>query len=137
MCIRDRSTGGTAAGLAVGASLAPADLRIEVVAVHGPADETEAAVAQLAEATADLLGAPAPDAGQRSVHDEHLGTGYGIETAASREALELLARTEGVVLDPVYTAKAFAHLLATLPEREGDHVVLLHTGGQPGVFAYG
>ena len=67
-----------------------------------------------------------------------MGEGYGIPTPASREALELAARTEALFLDPTYTAKAMAGLIAFV--RAGrfpsDQTVLFwHTGGQVGLFA--
>ena len=72
------------------------------------------------------------------VDDSEVGEGYGIATAASTEALELTARREGILLDPVYTAKAMAALMARL--RRGafspdDTVLFWHTGGQTGFFS--
>ena len=72
------------------------------------------------------------------VDDSFVGDGYGLPTAASAEALQLTARTEGIVLDPVYTAKAMAGLIdrvragAWAPDKE---VLFWHTGGVPGFFA--
>ena len=73
------------------------------------------------------------------ITDATLGAGYGIPSPATLDAVELLARTEGVLLDPVYTGKAFEHLVAEVadgafePDRD---VVFIHTGGSPGLFAY-
>ena len=72
------------------------------------------------------------------IDDRFVGTGYGVPTPASIEATELLARREGIVLDPVYTAKAMAGLIARV--RAGDFtptqkVLFWHTGGIPGYFA--
>jgi 1-aminocyclopropane-1-carboxylate deaminase/D-cysteine desulfhydrase-like pyridoxal-dependent ACC family enzyme len=67
------------------------------------------------------------------------GPGYGAVTPEGWEAADLLARTEGVLLDPVYTAKAMACLIADVRERRvasGETVVFIHTGGLPAVFAY-
>jgi 1-aminocyclopropane-1-carboxylate deaminase/D-cysteine desulfhydrase-like pyridoxal-dependent ACC family enzyme len=72
-------------------------------------------------------------------HVRHAGRGYGIPTPATEEAMTLVARTEGLVLDPVYTGKAMAGLIAHIREGRltaGDTVVFLHTGGAPGLFAY-
>ena len=72
------------------------------------------------------------------VDDAFVGTGYGIPTAASREAIELLARTEALFLDPTYTAKAMAALVAYVRRgafSETDTVLFWHTGGQVGLFA--
>lgn len=71
--------------------------------------------------------------------EEFIGPGYGILTDAAREALLLMARCEGVLLDPVYTAKAFAALVAharTGTLTGDDTVVFVHTGGTPALFAY-
>jgi 1-aminocyclopropane-1-carboxylate deaminase/D-cysteine desulfhydrase-like pyridoxal-dependent ACC family enzyme len=69
----------------------------------------------------------------------YVGEAYGIPTPAGLDAIERLARTEGILLDPVYTGKAFAGLLdyvrtGRIPA--GSRVVFLHTGGQPALFAY-
>ncbi|MEQ9639795.1 MAG: pyridoxal-phosphate dependent enzyme [Alphaproteobacteria bacterium] len=68
-----------------------------------------------------------------------VGPGYGVLTEAAREALALTARSEGVLLDPVYTAKAMACLIAHARTGEltgDDTVVFIHTGGTPALFAY-
>jgi 1-aminocyclopropane-1-carboxylate deaminase/D-cysteine desulfhydrase-like pyridoxal-dependent ACC family enzyme len=70
--------------------------------------------------------------------DDEVGEGYAIPTEASREAMELLARSEGEILDPVYTSKAAAGMVRWIREGRfpaGDRVVFWHTGGQPGLFA--
>ena len=76
---------------------------------------------------------------ERRVDGAHRGPGYGIPTEGMREAVRLMARTEGLLLDPVYSGKAFAGLLhdvrAGLYER-GAPVLFVMTGGVPGLFAY-
>jgi 1-aminocyclopropane-1-carboxylate deaminase/D-cysteine desulfhydrase-like pyridoxal-dependent ACC family enzyme len=72
------------------------------------------------------------------VDDGFVGEGYGVPTEASGEALTLVARHEGIVLDPVYTAKAMAGLIGHI--RRGGFpstgtVLFWHTGGQVGLFA--
>ena len=72
--------------------------------------------------------------------DRHVGPGFGIVDAPTREAVHLLARTEGIVLDPTYTGKGFAGLLAHIRQgvvRPDEDAVFVHTGGTPLVFAYG
>ena len=77
-------------------------------------------------------------AGPRSkVDDRFVGDGYGIPTDDSREAIELAARTEAIFLDPTYTAKAMAGLIAYVRQPrfvEGQTVLFWHTGGQVGLF---
>ena len=72
-----------------------------------------------------------------TVIDDFIGPGYGLASAESDAALSLLARTEGVVLDPVYTAKAMTALLAWISEgrlSKRDTVLFWHTGGQMALF---
>ena len=71
------------------------------------------------------------------VDDRFVGDGYGIPTIESREAIDLLARTEAIFLDPTYTAKAMAGLIAYVRQEklvEGQTVLFWHTGGQVGLF---
>jgi len=73
------------------------------------------------------------------VHDGFIGAGYGISTPEGIDAIRLVARTEGIFLDPTYTGKAMAGLMAEIRAgRMGkeDVVVFLHTGGEPGLFAH-
>ena len=70
---------------------------------------------------------------------ESRGSAYGVPTSEGVAAIRLVARTEGVFLDPVYTGKAMAGLIAEIRSgkiREGETVVFLHTGGEPGLFAH-
>ena len=72
------------------------------------------------------------------VDDRFVGDGYGIESDASREAIGLAARTEGIFLDPTYTGKAMAGLIAYVRQKrftEEQTVLFLHTGGQVALFA--
>jgi D-cysteine desulfhydrase family pyridoxal phosphate-dependent enzyme len=97
-------------------------------------------IAEIANATAKLLGldlAVAP--GEIISDDRYIGERYGVVTPEARAAIRLLARTEGLFLDPVYSAKAMAGLIDHI--RSGrigkdDTVVFLHTGGTPALFAY-
>jgi len=67
--------------------------------------------------------------------DEHLGAGYGVPTPAGDAATALLARTEGILVDPIYTAKALAGLIARVRDgRLSGDVVFWHAGGTPGLF---
>jgi D-cysteine desulfhydrase family pyridoxal phosphate-dependent enzyme len=72
-------------------------------------------------------------------HDEYIGVRYGVVDDRCREAVKLMARTEGVILDPVYSGKAFGGMIDQI--RKGrfakeEQVVFVHTGGTPAVFAY-
>jgi len=130
----------TAAGLHVGA--AALGRKTKVVAVNPSRwdEPREAVIARIATATAERLGidlAVAPE----QVHNEpnYVGEKYGIVTDAAREAFRLVARSEGIILDPVYTAKAMSGLIGHIRAGRlgrGDTVVFLHSGGTPAVFAY-
>jgi D-cysteine desulfhydrase family pyridoxal phosphate-dependent enzyme len=97
-------------------------------------------IARIANASAELLDIPATlDAGEIDSTDDYIGERYGVVTKAGVEAIRLLAQTEGILLDPVYSAKAMAALIDHA--RAGrltaeDEVVFLHTGGTPALFAY-
>ena len=129
------SSGGTQAGLLAGIELAGLATKVVGVSADDPAIEIAASVAGIVEGIGELLGRtfqPSID-----IDGGFVGEGYGIPTPAGQEAIELLARTEGVVLDPVYTAKAMAALIARV--RGGrftpdQNVLFLHTGGQMALF---
>jgi D-cysteine desulfhydrase family pyridoxal phosphate-dependent enzyme len=126
-------SGGTHAGL-----LAGIDGRANVMGVDvGTRPDLDAVVPALAAETAGRQGRPVP-AASAIVDHERFGSGYGAPTDAAVEAITLTAHTEGLVLDPVYTGKAMAGLLAAV--REGrigpdDTAVFWHTGGSPALFA--
>lgn len=132
------STGGTQAGLVTGLRLAGCDAHVHGVAVYRDADRTLVEVARLAATVARLLGAEPVDDDELSVDDAFLGDGYGRPTPEMWAALTTAARTEGLLLDPVYSGKAAAALVSWAAQgRFGDDdVVFLHTGGAPGLFAY-
>ncbi|OZM70399.1 1-aminocyclopropane-1-carboxylate deaminase [Amycolatopsis antarctica] len=127
-------SGGTAAGLAVGFAALGVAHRVDVGCVGMPADETAAEVTRLAGETARLLGVDAPPPEHIRYDDTVFGPGYGVPTERGWAALRTFGRTEGVVLEPVYTGKAAASLLDG--RYGGEDVVFVHTGGMPGLFAY-
>jgi 1-aminocyclopropane-1-carboxylate deaminase/D-cysteine desulfhydrase-like pyridoxal-dependent ACC family enzyme len=129
------ATGGTHAGLLTAVELARSDARVVGVAVGGPADEARATVAALLDGLERLIHVPAAPDERIEVDGEHLGPGYGRPDAAATEATELLARTEGVFVDPIYTAKALAGLIAAVRDgRLRGRVVFWHAGGLPALF---
>jgi L-cysteate sulfo-lyase len=134
------SSGGTQAGLVAAARLLNLQTEIIGVSADDPADALAGAVASIVSGIGDLLGLPAATADGTAIQvdDRFVGDGYGIPTAESREALELAARSDAIFLDPTYTAKAMAGLIACVRERRfSDHQTVLfwHTGGQVGLFA--
>jgi 1-aminocyclopropane-1-carboxylate deaminase/D-cysteine desulfhydrase-like pyridoxal-dependent ACC family enzyme len=134
------SSGGTQAGLLAGAALLGLDTRVIGVSADDPAMSLSRTVSGLVEAMAVVLGAKPSTLGADvpvEVDDGWVGEGYGVQTPASIEALELVARTEGILLDPVYTAKAMASLVARIRDGEftpNQTVLFWHTGGQVANF---
>lgn len=131
---------GTHAGLLAGLIGADARLGVIGVNVRRPRAEQEGNVHALATRTAELLGSRAPVPREAVVAlDEWVGPGYSLPTDAMVEAVRLLARLEGVLLDPVYTGKAMAGLIDLIGRgefRRGQQVLFLHTGGAPALYAY-
>lgn len=124
---------GTQAGLALGATWLQATYRVVGVTVSRPRDECLDRIAELGGTCAELLGLDGGEALELEVLDGYLGPGYGQGSDRGRAAMELIARTEGLVLDPVFTAKAMAALLDLAGEVSGP-IVFLHSGGAPTVF---
>jgi L-cysteate sulfo-lyase len=130
------ATGGTQAGLiAGGAGRSPAT-RVLGVLVARPASELRPAIEAM---VSGLLAGTGRSAGEPAAIDldaTQLGEGYGRPTAAAGEAADLLARTEGILVDPIYTAKALAALVDGVRRGawDGQRVVFWHAGGLPGIF---
>lgn len=134
------STGscGTQAGLVAGAGLGHADvLEVVGVPVSRPPQECTDRIARLATGCAERLGSDRVfTADDVRLIGGYLGPGYGDASPEGDEAAELALRTEGLVLDPVFTAKAMAALIAqTRAGRLAGPVVFLHTGGIPAALA--
>ena len=129
------SSGGTQAGLVAGCALFGVKTRVLGVSADEPAPVLVAVVEDLIGRMATVLGGrPETLLGPHGVQvdDRQAGPGYGIPTDASREASILIARTEGIVLDDVYTSKAMAGLIAQVRSGEftSDQTILFwHTGG--------
>ncbi|WP_422073563.1 D-cysteine desulfhydrase [Tranquillimonas rosea] len=131
---------GTQAGLLAGLHAMSVDLPVIGVSVRAPAERQRANVHRLAEATADHLGVRGDLPRERVlVDDTQVGEGYGQPTDEMVDAMQLLAREEGILLDPVYSGKGFAGLVAMIRRGEftkGQRVVFVHTGGSAALFAY-
>ncbi|MFD0484560.1 pyridoxal-phosphate dependent enzyme [Kineococcus sp. GCM10028916] len=125
-------SGGTMAGL-VHALGVDRVLGIDTGAVQ----DAQARVSDLARGLAREAGTADP--GRPRMRHDQVGGGYGVLTPAVAEAVALVARTEGIVLDPVYTGRAAAGLLAAVRAGDvgaGERTVLLHSGGLPGLFGH-
>ena len=134
-------SGGTQAGLFLGAALCNWNggiLGFSVGAAHARQYEK---VRELVRSTAALAESDlvAFDESKLLVDDGFVGTGYGEPDGRTLEAIELLARTEGILLDPVYSGKAMAGLIEAVRSdrfRSGQNVIFLHTGGSQALGAY-
>ncbi|MEM9440057.1 MAG: D-cysteine desulfhydrase, partial [Pseudomonadota bacterium] len=139
--VHGTGSAGTQSGLVAG--LEGANSGIDVLGMcvrQKDAKLQEAAVHRLASATAEKLGVKGGiDAGRVMANADYVGDGYGLPTEGTIEAIDLLARHEGILLDPVYSAKGMAGLIDQV--RKGhfsktDNIVFLHTGGALALFAY-
>ena len=131
---------GTQAGLLAGLAAAHAHLPVLGIGVNAPQAIQEQRVFDLAERTAELLGAPGAVRREDVVANcEYVGPGYGVPTEAMNDAVLTLARLEGLLFDPVYTGKGLAGLIDLV--RKGAfgnarNIVFIHTGGSAGLYAY-
>jgi 1-aminocyclopropane-1-carboxylate deaminase/D-cysteine desulfhydrase-like pyridoxal-dependent ACC family enzyme len=129
------ATGGTQAGLLVGLRTVGVPTVVHGIAVT-PSNELRASIAALASGLAAVPGLAAVDDRAIVLDGTQLGAGYGRPSAPADEAGRLLARTEGILVDPIYTAKALAGLVAIVQSGrlDGRRVVFWHAGGTPGLF---
>lgn len=132
---------GTHAGLIVGFTALGLDARVtKSYTVLAPRERARAATLEKAQAAADLLGAGMQiEPSVIDIDGDHLGDGYGVPTKEMISTVRLLARTEGLLLDPVYSGKAFAgmlHDIASGRYKPGQKLLFIMTGGLPGLFAY-
>lgn len=133
------SSGGTHAGLALGARALDMPSQVLGISVDKPELELKGEiVARLAGETAAFLGLDYTfGAADIQADAGYLGGGYGVMGAPEAEAIRLLARTEGILLDPVYTARAAAGLIDLIRSgaiTRGERVLFWHTGGAPALF---
>jgi D-cysteine desulfhydrase family pyridoxal phosphate-dependent enzyme len=131
---------GTQAGLTLGAKWCDAPYAVYGVAVSGGESFKRERALRIANEAASLAALEVRVAPEDLVTDQgYIGVGYGIPTPGCLEAIHLLAETEGILLDPVYTAKAMACLIdhvRTGALDPGLTVVFLHSGGVPALFAH-
>jgi len=132
---------GTQAGLVAGLVALNSRIPVLGIGVRAPREKQEANVLALAQRTAAHLGLP--DGTVRAEHVaancDYVGQGYGIPTQGMVEAIMLVAETEGVLLDPVYSGKGMAGLIDLIRKgrfRQDENVVFLHTGGAVALFGY-
>lgn len=132
-------SGGTHGGLLAGLRLAGSDMAVIGISVSEPSPLKQAKVRASIEGVAETLGVDL-SIGDTDivVHDAYAGAGYSHPTEAANDWVCAIARSDGLLLDPVYTGKAFAGMADLLgSDRLGEvrDVVFLHTGGAPALFA--
>jgi D-cysteine desulfhydrase len=137
------SSGGTQAGMVLGAQLAGFGGQLHGVSVDKDNLEREAydeEVAKIANECAQYIGSDIRLTKQHiKIVYGYTGEGYGVVSNLEREAIRLMARNEGVILDPVYTGRAFGGLIDLIRKgafKRGESVLFWHTGGAPALFAY-
>jgi len=131
-------SGHTHAGLLFGLRALGLHWPVTGACVRRPAVDQSERIAARCEEIASLLDLASPVADRDIVLDDRaLAPGYGRLNPATTGAMTLAARTEGLVLDPVYSGKAMAVLLERACEAKGGTRLFLHTGGTPAFFAYG
>lgn len=133
------SSGGTQAGMLVGAHITEFSGKILGISVDEPAGELKEWVADLAVQTADLIGKEGSfSSGDVLVNDDYLGGGYAVMGSAEVEAIRLFAAYEALLVDPVYTGRAAAGLIDLIRQgffKPDETVLFWHTGGGPALFA--
>lgn len=133
-------SGGTQAGLQLGSKYLGAKYHVIGMPVLNHKDAAVQAVIKNTDAVSDFLGLGIqmmPD--ELEIHDAYIGEGYGRPTKEGIDAIRLVAQTEGIFLEPVYTAKAMAGLIDLIKKgrfKSTDTIVFIHTGGIPALFAY-
>ncbi|MEN6519774.1 MAG: D-cysteine desulfhydrase family protein [Armatimonadota bacterium] len=132
-------SGGTLAGLTLGAKMFLPGARIIGISVARPIEPFEVVVSRVAAGGAELIGEDtAFDSAKIEISCDYVGDSYGVPSEAGVEAILLAARTEALVLDPVYTGKAMSGLIGMAQKGTIDRdrtTVFIHTGGSPALFA--
>ena len=130
------SSGGTQAGIVAGCQLFDwREVKVIGVSPDDPSSSISEEVGKIIHGVGETLGAQLSE--DVTVLDEYVGAGYGILSQQGYQALDLLAWTEGIILDPVYTSKAMAALIDWVRKgklTENDNVMFWHTGGQLALF---
>jgi D-cysteine desulfhydrase len=133
-------TGGTMAGLMAGFRLLGAGTKVIGVDVGRLWKGFRGSIAHITAQVAELLGEKVPFREEDVLlYEDYVGEAYAHPTPECWEAIRLLARKEGLVLDPIYTGKAMAGLIDLIRKgvlKEGETVVFLHTGGSPSLYAF-
>jgi len=130
----------TQAGLALGLKYLSADYKVLGMSVYRKESAAIAAVKEYTDAVSDFLKLNIDvQPSEIEVNDGYIGDGYGLASEECLNAIRLVAQTEGIFLDPIYTGKAMAGLIDLIEKgrfKSEDKIVFIHTGGIPAIFAY-
>ena len=131
---------GTQVGLVTGLVALNSKIPVLGIGVRAPKDKQEQSVFDLCGRTAEHMGLPGIVKREHvAANTDYVGAGYGVPTASMVEAIKLLAKLEGILLDPVYSGKGMAGLIDLVKKgffKKDEDVVFLHTGGSAGLFGY-
>ncbi|MGO4886648.1 D-cysteine desulfhydrase [Anaerobacillus sp. MEB173] len=131
---------GTHAGLVAGLHGLNSQIPVIGINVSRKVEEQERLVYSLAERTADHLRIKMTIPHENvKCFDDYVGPGYSLATPEMIEAVQLLAKKEGILLDPIYTGKAMAGLIDLVRKgyfKKTDNILFIHTGGSPALYAY-
>jgi len=134
------SSGGTHAGMVLGARLTGYKGEVLGISIDEQLGDLQRAVADIATQASRLLGMSASfDPSRIRACADYLGDGYGVLGGPEKEAIELFARLEGILLDPVYTGRAAAGMIGLIRRgiiRRNESILFWHTGGIPALWAY-
>lgn len=134
-------SGGTLAGLLAGLHIIKSDIKITAIDVGSLWKNFSNSIANISSEITKKLGFPHQFNSQDIpiIEGTYVGKHYGIPSPQGIEAIHLLAEKEGILLDPVYTSKAFAGLMDLVKQnkiKEEETIIFLHTGGKPALFAF-
>ncbi|MCP5156257.1 MAG: D-cysteine desulfhydrase family protein [Ectothiorhodospiraceae bacterium] len=131
-------SGSTIAGYILGHKHLASSARVLGIGLSEPNAVSIPSIQRYCELAAEMIGIDTSvESADYTVRDEYIGPGHGVVTPEVKAAIELVARTEGIFLDPTYTGKAMAGLIREVEQgriRKGEPVVFVHTGGLPALF---
>ena len=137
--IHATGSAGTQAGLLAGRKYFNCNIAVTGICVRHKKDIQVDKVYEEAKKTCEKLNCNTLDRSDIIVYDEYIGTGYGEPTEGMIEAIKLLAKKEAILLDPVYSGKAFAGLIGLIKNKKftkNDNILFIHTGGTASLSAY-
>ena len=137
--IHATGSAGTQAGLITGLGGSNAEINLLGICVHQSKSKQITAVHKLINELTKKLDIKNIKKDLVNADDNYIGEGYGIPNQSTKEALKVLAETEGILLDPVYSGKSMAGLIDYIRRgnfKKGQRILYLHTGGSTALFAY-